>query len=148
MFMRQHRIHGYSYTEVLESYRDPATGKPRHRVVVRWDAHYGRDVQRRLVFAKLMQRRALVDLRRAERWVRQLTSDPAPIDADEAFHAKAAARLARAERRLERERQRQARAAKLVDSLIEAEAGLGRSGKTSAASTGVTVALTAPATPP
>jgi hypothetical protein len=38
MFTRTHRIGRYDYIEALESYRDPETGKPRHRCVVRWRA--------------------------------------------------------------------------------------------------------------
>src|SRR3954454_13340086 len=38
MFTRTHRIGRYLYTEVLESYRDPETGKPRHRCIARWRA--------------------------------------------------------------------------------------------------------------
>jgi hypothetical protein len=38
MFIRTHRIGRHSYTEVLESYRDPDTGCPRHRCLVRWRA--------------------------------------------------------------------------------------------------------------
>jgi hypothetical protein len=38
MFTRTHCIGRYVYTEALESYRDPETGKSRHRCVVRWRA--------------------------------------------------------------------------------------------------------------
>jgi hypothetical protein len=38
MFTRTHRIGRHLYTEALESYRDPDTGRPRHRCVARWRA--------------------------------------------------------------------------------------------------------------
>src|SRR5690242_4730371 len=38
MFTRTHRIGRHAYTEALESYRDPETGKPRHRCIARWRA--------------------------------------------------------------------------------------------------------------
>ena len=38
MFTRTHRFGRYAYIEVLESYRDPGTGRPRHRCVTRWRA--------------------------------------------------------------------------------------------------------------
>ena len=54
MFLRLHHIGESTYCEVLESYRDPATGKPRHRLVVRWAAQYGRDVRQQHFRAKLL----------------------------------------------------------------------------------------------
>jgi hypothetical protein len=37
MFLRTHTVSGgYAYTEALESYRDPVTRKPKHRVLARW----------------------------------------------------------------------------------------------------------------
>src|SRR3954451_18508260 len=38
MFTRTHRLGRHLYTEVLESYRDTETGKPRHRCIARWRA--------------------------------------------------------------------------------------------------------------
>jgi hypothetical protein len=38
MFVRTHRVGSNVYSEALESYRDQATGKPRHRSVARWSA--------------------------------------------------------------------------------------------------------------
>ena len=38
MFTRAHRIGRHLYTEALESYRDPDTGRPRHRCLARWRA--------------------------------------------------------------------------------------------------------------
>ena len=38
MFTRTHRIGRHFYTEALESYRDPDTGRPRHRSLARWRA--------------------------------------------------------------------------------------------------------------
>ena len=38
MFTRTHRFGRYAYIEVLESYRDPGTGRSRHRCVTRWRA--------------------------------------------------------------------------------------------------------------
>ena len=36
MFLRTHRVGRSVYTEALESYRDPITGKPKHRCIARW----------------------------------------------------------------------------------------------------------------
>jgi hypothetical protein len=36
MFTRTHQVRQYVYTEVLESYRDLGSGRPKHRYVVRW----------------------------------------------------------------------------------------------------------------
>ena len=36
MFVRTRRVGGYQYTELVESYRHPETGKPTHRTLVRW----------------------------------------------------------------------------------------------------------------
>jgi hypothetical protein len=36
MFTRTHRIGRHVYTEALESYRAPETGRPRHRCIARW----------------------------------------------------------------------------------------------------------------
>ena len=38
MFIRTRRVGRLAYTEALESYRDPATGKPKHRHIARWKA--------------------------------------------------------------------------------------------------------------
>jgi hypothetical protein len=38
MFTRKHRVGRHLYTEALESYRDPETGRPRHRCLARWRA--------------------------------------------------------------------------------------------------------------
>ncbi len=38
MFTRKHRIGRHLYTEALESYRDPDTGRLRHQCLVRWRA--------------------------------------------------------------------------------------------------------------
>jgi hypothetical protein len=38
MFTRNHRVGRHLYTEALESYRDPETGRPRHRCIARWRA--------------------------------------------------------------------------------------------------------------
>jgi hypothetical protein len=40
MFVRAHRIGKHLYTEALESYRDPCTGRPKHRCVARWRAEH------------------------------------------------------------------------------------------------------------
>jgi chromosome segregation ATPase len=36
LFTRTHRVGKSVYTEVLESYRDPETGRPKHHCIVRW----------------------------------------------------------------------------------------------------------------
>ena len=38
MFTRRHRIGRHLYIEALESYREPDTGRPRHRCLARWRA--------------------------------------------------------------------------------------------------------------
>lgn len=38
MFLRTHRVGRSVYTEALESYRDPVTGRPKHRCIGRWKA--------------------------------------------------------------------------------------------------------------
>jgi hypothetical protein len=38
MFTRTHRMGRNVYTEALESYRCPDTGKPKHRLIARWSA--------------------------------------------------------------------------------------------------------------
>jgi hypothetical protein len=38
MFTRTHHIDRHAYTEALESYRDPDTGRPRQRCLARWRA--------------------------------------------------------------------------------------------------------------
>ena len=117
MFLRLHHIGESTYCEVLESYRDPATGKPRHRLVVRWAAQYGRDVRQQIPRAKLQLRRAKADLHQAE----QDLADCHPDDA---------ARFTRVRRELaSRARRREAKATVFFDQLIKAEAGLARSGK-------------------
>jgi hypothetical protein len=40
MFTRTHRIGRSVYLEVLESYRDPESGRPCHHCIARWPADY------------------------------------------------------------------------------------------------------------
>jgi hypothetical protein len=40
MFLRSHRIGQHLYSEALESYRDPISGKPKHRCIARWRADH------------------------------------------------------------------------------------------------------------
>ena len=130
MFTRMHTVNGSTYYEVLESYRDPVTRRPKHRLVVRW--RYGQgveNVQEALPAARQSRRRARDDLAEAERrlggWRDQLNYSDATAEAQQT----AAAQLARAAPRLAALRRREARAAKLIAGLVKAQAGLARSGK-------------------
>jgi hypothetical protein len=124
MFIREHRIRGYHYIEVLETYRDPVIRKPKHRVVVRWprDSYHGSTVESALRYVRNTRRKARQSLRRVE---------CSPID-DE-FHR----------RRLRILQAQERRATALLAGLTEAKAGLARSGRhgehRSAPSPGVSV---------
>ena len=105
IFLRLHRIGSSTYHEVLETYRDPATRRPKQRLIARWPAGRGiDDIENALQYARQEQRRARAALQQAER----------------------------AEQAVERAQRREERATWLLDSLIEAKAGLVRSGKIAA----------------
>jgi hypothetical protein len=108
MFIREHRIRGYHYIEVLETYRDPVTRKPKHRVVVRWplDSDHGSTVESASRYVRNTRRKARRLLRNIER---------APID--DGLHRRRR-RILQAEER---------RATALLAGLTEAKAGLARS---------------------
>ena len=125
MFMRQHRINGTDYVEVLESYRDPVTGKPKHRLVVRWRAEHGVDVGHLLWVAKVLRRRAVIRRNAQEAWVFKCKQEMAsPLPSPEYASA-----LVRAERRLQRDQRKLEVATRFLAGVTEAEAGLVRSGK-------------------
>jgi hypothetical protein len=97
MFLRLHRVGSTTYHEVLETYRDPETRRPKHRLIARWPAGRGIDnVESAWRYARQEQRRAQAELQQAEQ----------------------------AGQGVERARRREARATHLLDGLVKARAGL------------------------
>jgi hypothetical protein len=131
MFLRVHRIGGAVYHEVLVSYRDRETGRPKHRCVARWQSGVGLDdLGSALRHAKREQQAARRDVDAAAERVAEARRYLGHAERDGATDiSHELALLVRADGVLRRRQRLAAKAERFLARLLEAEAGLGGSGK-------------------